>query len=85
MATEADWLGLAGKNVVVTGSAGGIGYGIAQCFVGAGASVLLLDRDEAACERAEAACERILAAAVRASAVPRRSSCGTSLATMEES
>lgn len=52
MAPEKDWLGLAGKTVVVTGSAGGIGFGIAECFVSVGASVLLLDRDEAACKAA---------------------------------
>ena len=52
MAVENDWLGLAGKTVVVTGSAGGIGFGIAECFVGVGASVLLLDNDGAACDAA---------------------------------
>ena len=52
MALENDWLGLAGKTVVVTGSAGGIGFGIAECFVGVGASVLLLDNDGAACDAA---------------------------------
>ncbi len=38
-----DWLDLAGKNVVVTGAGGGIGFGIAECFVQAGARVMVLD------------------------------------------
>jgi glucose 1-dehydrogenase len=56
MAVENDWLGLSGKTVVVTGAAGGIGFGIAECFVAAGSSVLLLDNDATACE---AAAERL--------------------------
>jgi NAD(P)-dependent dehydrogenase (short-subunit alcohol dehydrogenase family) len=40
-----DWLGLAGKSVVVVG-AGGLGTPIALGFVAAGAHVLVADRDE---------------------------------------
>ncbi|HYZ31922.1 MAG TPA: SDR family oxidoreductase, partial [Crenalkalicoccus sp.] len=49
-----DWLGLAGKVVVVTGAAGGIGSATAAAFHAAGAAVALLDRDAAGAE-AEAA------------------------------
>lgn len=52
MTERKDWLGLAGRHVVITGGAAGIGYGIAECFVGQGAAVLVLDQDAAACEQA---------------------------------
>jgi 2-dehydro-3-deoxy-D-gluconate 5-dehydrogenase len=45
-----------GKRVVVTGAAMGIGFGIAKCFVEAGASVLLADVDGQA---AKAAAKRL--------------------------
>lgn len=44
--------GLAGRNVVVTGGAGGIGFATARRFLEEGANVCILDRDPAACERA---------------------------------
>ncbi|MCR2278556.1 SDR family NAD(P)-dependent oxidoreductase, partial [Salmonella enterica] len=39
---------LAGKHVVITGGAKGIGRAIAELFVEAGATVIITDRDEAA-------------------------------------
>ncbi|HEY0708427.1 MAG TPA: SDR family NAD(P)-dependent oxidoreductase, partial [Polyangia bacterium] len=39
---------LTGRNAIVTGGAMGIGFGIVQRFLAAGAHVLLVDRDEAA-------------------------------------
>lgn len=44
---------VSGKNVVITGGAMGIGFGIAQRFVEGGANVLLVDLDEAALRRAQ--------------------------------
>jgi 3-oxoacyl-[acyl-carrier protein] reductase len=35
-----------GQTVIVTGAARGIGLGIARCFAGAGADVVMVDRDE---------------------------------------
>jgi NAD(P)-dependent dehydrogenase (short-subunit alcohol dehydrogenase family) len=40
----ADWLGLEGTTVVITGAVGGIGVRLAESFVSVGASVALLDR-----------------------------------------
>jgi len=44
-----DWLGLAGKIVVVTGAAGGIGQAIVRGFAAAGCILVLLERDPALC------------------------------------
>jgi NAD(P)-dependent dehydrogenase (short-subunit alcohol dehydrogenase family) len=55
---------LAGKVVVVTGAAGGIGAALCRRFASAGASVALLDRDTAA----QAAAEHLRSAGVEAAA-----------------
>ena len=44
----ADWLGLAGRVVVVTGAASGIGRAVAQALAGHGVRLGLLDRDAGA-------------------------------------
>jgi NAD(P)-dependent dehydrogenase (short-subunit alcohol dehydrogenase family) len=49
-----DWLGLAGKTAVVTGSASGIGKAIALSLAEVGCSVALLDKDAKAVEAAAA-------------------------------
>ena len=41
-----NWLGLEGKTVVITGAGGGIGRALCTAFAGAGARVVLLDRNE---------------------------------------
>lgn len=46
----ADWLGLDGRVAVVTGAGGGLGRAISRVLASAGARVVLLDRDLAACE-----------------------------------
>jgi NAD(P)-dependent dehydrogenase (short-subunit alcohol dehydrogenase family) len=46
------WIDLTGQVAVVTGAAGGIGFGIAQGLLEVGARVVLVDRDEAAGEAA---------------------------------
>jgi NAD(P)-dependent dehydrogenase (short-subunit alcohol dehydrogenase family) len=51
-----DWIDLSGQTAVVTGAAGGIGYGIAQGLAAVGARVILVDRDEGA---SRAAAERV--------------------------
>jgi NAD(P)-dependent dehydrogenase (short-subunit alcohol dehydrogenase family) len=38
-----DWLGLAGRNCIVTGAGGGIGSMVARTFAEAGARLVLLD------------------------------------------
>lgn len=43
----ADWLGLAGQVVVVTGAASGIGEGVAKALADAGATVALMDLNAA--------------------------------------
>ena len=54
MASNTDWLGLAGRVCVVTGAGSGIGRAVATALVGVGAVVALLDRNRAACEAAAA-------------------------------
>lgn len=49
VAEDASWLGLQDRVAVVTGAAGGIGRSIAMRFAAAGATVVVLDRDEGAC------------------------------------
>lgn len=44
-----DWLGLSGRVCVVTGAGGGIGRATAGLLAGAGARLVLLDRDLASC------------------------------------
>lgn len=48
------WLGIEGQTAVVTGAAGGIGKGVAAALAEAGASVWILDRNQAACDAAAA-------------------------------
>src|SRR4051812_9548657 len=43
---SADNFSLAGQLAVITGGASGIGFGIASCFVAAGARVVLVGRNE---------------------------------------
>ena len=45
--------GLTGKRVLITGGAGGIGTTTAARFLEEGARVILMDRDQDACERVE--------------------------------
>jgi NAD(P)-dependent dehydrogenase (short-subunit alcohol dehydrogenase family) len=47
---NADWLGLKDRVCVVTGAGGGIGRAVALGMAEAGASVELLDQDEARCQ-----------------------------------
>jgi NAD(P)-dependent dehydrogenase (short-subunit alcohol dehydrogenase family) len=47
----AERLDVAGRSVVITGAAGGIGSALAQQFADAGARVALLDRDETGLEK----------------------------------
>ena len=46
---NADWLGLKDRVCVVTGAGGGIGRAVALGMAEAGASVVLLDKDEERC------------------------------------
>jgi NAD(P)-dependent dehydrogenase (short-subunit alcohol dehydrogenase family) len=50
-----DWLGMAGRVCVVTGAGGGIGRAVARGMAEAGASLVLLDKDEANCRATEEA------------------------------
>ena len=45
-------IGLKDKRVLITGGASGIGFTTAQRFLAEGSQVVILDRDEAACQRA---------------------------------
>lgn len=45
--------GLENKRVVITGGASGIGFTTAQRFIEEGSEVVIMDRDEAACQRAK--------------------------------
>jgi len=56
--TTSDWLGLAGKTALVTGGSNGIGLAIAGAFHGAGARVIILDRDPATPDVAEKLAEQ---------------------------
>jgi 2-keto-3-deoxy-L-fuconate dehydrogenase len=58
---------LAGKHALVTGAGSGIGAAIAETFAGAGAEVLVTDRDAST---AQATVDRIVAAGGRARAQP---------------
>jgi 2-keto-3-deoxy-L-fuconate dehydrogenase len=58
---------LAGKHALVTGAGSGIGAAIAETFAGAGAEVLVTDRDGST---AQATVDRIIAAGGRARAQP---------------
>jgi meso-butanediol dehydrogenase / (S,S)-butanediol dehydrogenase / diacetyl reductase len=51
--------GLADKGVLITGGAGGIGAATAARFLQEGCRVVVLDRDEAACQRLAAALPRL--------------------------
>src|SRR4051812_17331308 len=58
--------GLAGRSVLVTGGAGGIGRGVADAFLAHGAAVALVDRDrdalaEAMCDLGSERCHAIVA------------------------
>src|SRR5271157_4849237 len=47
---SADWLGLKDRVCIVTGAGGGIGRAVALGMAEAGASVVLLDRDNESCQ-----------------------------------
>jgi NAD(P)-dependent dehydrogenase (short-subunit alcohol dehydrogenase family) len=47
MSADKNWLGLQGRICVITGAASGIGASVAQQLAGAGAKVVMLDRDAA--------------------------------------
>jgi NAD(P)-dependent dehydrogenase (short-subunit alcohol dehydrogenase family) len=53
--TELDTFNLSDKVALITGGAGGIGAGIAAALAGAGATVVIADRDEASARRTAAA------------------------------
>jgi NAD(P)-dependent dehydrogenase (short-subunit alcohol dehydrogenase family) len=52
---NAEWLGLNGRVCAVTGAGGGIGRAAALAMAEAGASLVLLDKDEATCRATEEA------------------------------
>lgn len=47
------------KSVIITGGAGGIGYGMATAFIKAGANVLIVDINEDALNKAQAALQTL--------------------------
>jgi|SRR5690625_4354485 len=48
---------ISGRSVIVTGASRGIGFGIAKCFLGAGANVLICSRNDKELEQASSALE----------------------------
>lgn len=55
----------AGKRIVITGGAGGIGFETARTFMDNGGHVVMVDRDEAALARAQEALGRVRLATLR--------------------